>query len=253
MAVKLCVLDCIVAEARVTKLLFSCGFPGTHISLTPFPKVWAKVDLSVHRRIFGELRSIKVQVRFEGLLRSGRTAIGFDGAHRNEFAFFAEGALRRVDVEAFEDFFFPYFGLGLLPLRLIKVLFSPIKQGGFVSARENAVMSDSDKAGRKDVEGKTPEELLWIELHEFDLIGVAVILPLEGDFAVGGNVLDSVVGNSNFMSVPPQVFHHLLRAGKRSFGIHHPWFVKQDFSHILRDIYRSLSQTGNILGSKDPG
>jgi hypothetical protein len=62
--------------------------------------------------------------------------------------------------------------------------------------------------------------------HQPLLVFVCIILPPEGDFAVG-KVYDPVIGNGDAMRVAGQVMENMFRAAEWPFCVHHPIFTEQ--------------------------
>ena len=65
------------------------------------------------------------------------------------------------------------------------------------------------------------DEFYGMERHGFLLVSVAVIAPVERNKAVN-HVDDPIVRDGNAVSVPPEVFNHLLRVTKRFLAIDNP-------------------------------
>ena len=78
----------------------------------------------------------------------------------------------------------------------------------------------------KDMEQKTPDELVCFKCHEFPRVIVFAIFVGECDPAVV-DVDDAVVGYGDSMRIAPEIVENLLRAGKRLFGIDDPVFFPQ--------------------------
>jgi len=71
------------------------------------------------------------------------------------------------------------------------------------------------------MEQESPEELVGGDGHQPLLVLVRIILPAEGDFAVG-KVYDPVIGNGDAMRVAGQIMENVFRAAEWPFCVHHP-------------------------------
>ena len=91
-----------------------------------------------------------------------------------------------------------------------------------VAIGEKAVIADPLEPFGQNVKQEAADELLGRELHGFVLVVVAVIPPAEPNFAVL-EVKQAVVGEGDAMRILRNVPENLLRPGKRSFGVHHPF------------------------------
>jgi hypothetical protein len=69
---------------------------------------------------------------------------------------------------------------------------------------------------------ETPDELVGRQAHGFDLAVVTIVFPLEVDPAVF-DVDKTVVGDGHAMSVTANLVEYLLRSGKRTLGVNHPF------------------------------
>src|SRR6266567_1443172 len=69
---------------------------------------------------------------------------------------------------------------------------------------------------------KSPDEIVCLQIHDFDLAVVAIILPMKLHPAVV-DIDQAVVGDGHAMRISAHVVKHLLRSGERAFGVYHPF------------------------------
>ena len=98
---------------------------------------------------------------------------------------------------------------------MLQVLFA-------VSIAQEPVIANAVESSGENVEEESPNELLGRESHDFLLIVVAVVPPVELDLPVL-DIQQSMVGNRDSVGVAAHVFHHLLRSGERRFGVDNPF------------------------------
>jgi len=76
------------------------------------------------------------------------------------------------------------------------------------------------------MEEESPDELLGRESHDFLLMVIAVVPPVELDLPVL-DIQQSMVGNRDPVGVAAHVVHHLLGSGEGRFGVDDPFQVVQ--------------------------
>jgi hypothetical protein len=99
-------------------------------------------------------------------------------------------------------------------------------------------MADSNEAMGQDVQQKAPNELLRIEGHHFLFVGVFVIAPAEGDFAVH-KADQPMIGDCDTMRVAAQIIEDLIRASEGRFGIDNPFRFAAALKKVLK-LFRSV-------------
>jgi len=82
-------------------------------------------------------------------------------------------------------------------------------------------VTDAHKPVRQDVQQEAANELVGVQSHRAQLIGIAVVPPTEGDFVVV-DVQQPMVRDRHSMSVAAEVVEHLCGAAERSLGIDDP-------------------------------
>ena len=92
------------------------------------------------------------------------------------------------------------------------------------SIAQEAIVADAMESRGEDVEEEAPDELLGRERHDFRLIVVAVVAPVECDLPVF-DIHDAMIGNRDPVRVAAEVVHHLLRSGERRLGVDDPFGV----------------------------
>ena len=92
--------------------------------------------------------------------------------------------------------------------------------------REKARKSNPDEPARQDMEHEATQELFGSHRHLALLAAVSVVLPAEGDLAVG-NGHETVIGDGHAVRIAGQVMEHMFRPAERSFGVDHPILTKQ--------------------------
>ena len=99
-------------------------------------------------------------------------------------------------------------------------------------------MADSNEAMRKNMQEKASNELQHIEGHHFLFIGVFVIAPAEGDFAVH-KADQPMIGDCDAMRVAAQIIKDLMRAAEGRFGIDDPFRFAAALKKVL-ELFRSV-------------
>ena len=92
------------------------------------------------------------------------------------------------------------------------------------SIAQEPIVADAMESRGEDVEEESPDELLGRERHDFRLIVVAVVAPVECDLPVF-DIHDALIGNRDPVRVTAEVVHHLLRSGERCLGVDDPFGV----------------------------
>ena len=95
-----------------------------------------------------------------------------------------------------------------------------------VSIALEPVIANAVESTGENMEEESPDELLGREGHDFLLIVIAVVPPVELDLPVL-DIQQSMVGNRDPVGVAAQVVHHLLRSGEGRFGVDDPFHVAQ--------------------------
>jgi hypothetical protein len=93
-----------------------------------------------------------------------------------------------------------------------------------VSIAQEPVIANTVEATGENVEEESPNELLGRESHDFLLIVVAVVPPLELDLPVF-DIHDPMIGNRDPVGVAADIVHHLLGSGERRFGVDDPFHM----------------------------
>jgi hypothetical protein len=91
---------------------------------------------------------------------------------------------------------------------------------------EEAGKANPDEPARQDMEHEAAQELFGGDCHLTLLGAVSVILPPEGDLAIG-NGEETVIGNGDAMGIAGQVVKHMLRPSERAFRIDYPILAKE--------------------------
>src|SRR5258708_39885590 len=87
-----------------------------------------------------------------------------------------------------------------------------------VSIAEEPVVANTVEPTRQNVEQKSPDELVRREGHDFLLIVVAVVSPVEFHLAIF-DVDDPVIGNGDAVRVAGDMVAHLLWPRVREVGV----------------------------------
>jgi hypothetical protein len=93
-----------------------------------------------------------------------------------------------------------------------------------VSIAQEAVVANAVESTGENMEEESPDELLGRESHDFLLIVVAVVPPLELDLPVF-DIHDPMIGNRDPVGVAADIVHHLLGSGERRFGVDDPFHM----------------------------
>jgi len=92
--------------------------------------------------------------------------------------------------------------------------------------REKAGKANPDEPARQDMEHEAAQELFGGNRHLALLAAVSVVLPPEGDLAVGHGD-ETVIGNGDAMGIAGQVVEHMLRPSEGTFRINYPVLAKE--------------------------
>ena len=87
-------------------------------------------------------------------------------------------------------------------------------------------MPDPHEPTGKNVQRKATDKLHGFQSHHILLCSLSVVLPGERHMCIV-HIDEPVIGDGDFMRVPPEVFNDLLRTSERALGIHHPFMTKQ--------------------------
>lgn len=93
-----------------------------------------------------------------------------------------------------------------------------------VSIAQEPVIANAVESTGENVEEESPNELLGGESHDFLLIVVAVVPPVELDLPVF-DLHDPMIGNRDPVGVAADVVHHLLGAGEGRLGVDDPFHI----------------------------
>jgi hypothetical protein len=93
-----------------------------------------------------------------------------------------------------------------------------------ISIAQEPIIANAVKPTGENVEEESPNELLGRERHDFLLIVVAVVPPLELDLAVF-DLQDPMIGNRDPVGVAADVVHHSLGASEGRLGINDPFHI----------------------------
>jgi hypothetical protein len=93
-----------------------------------------------------------------------------------------------------------------------------------VSIAQEPVIANAVESTGENVEEESPDELLGRERHDFLLIVVAVVAPIERDLPFF-DIRDPMIGNRNPVRVAADVVHHLLGSGEGRLGVDDPFHV----------------------------
>ncbi len=83
-------------------------------------------------------------------------------------------------------------------------------------------MANPHETSRHDVEEKASEAFVRLERHDLHAVVIGIVPPPESDTAVAV-IHEAIIRERATMRVPSEVVEHLLGAGERPLGIHHPW------------------------------
>ena len=76
------------------------------------------------------------------------------------------------------------------------------------------------------MEHEAAQEFFGGERHLPLLAAVSIVLPQEGDLALG-NGDETVIGDGDTMGIAGQVVKHMLRPSEGAFGVNHPILTKE--------------------------
>jgi hypothetical protein len=93
-----------------------------------------------------------------------------------------------------------------------------------VSIAQESVVANAVESSGENMEEESSDELIGREGHDFLLIVVAVVPPVEFDLPVF-DFHQPMIGNSDPVSLATDVVHHLLRAGEGRLCVDHPFLV----------------------------
>lgn len=113
---------------------------------------------------------------------------------------------------------------------------SGCRDTGLAVARgEEPVVADFDEARRKNMEAKTPQELVEAKGHPPVPGVIGVIFVMESHRAGGGvDLVKPLIANSDAMGVARQVGEHGLRAGEGTLGINNPRFAAGGIDKVMK-------------------
>jgi hypothetical protein len=86
---------------------------------------------------------------------------------------------------------------------------------------EEAEVADANQAFGQNVEKKSAQELICRNGHDFVLAAMSIVSPAEGD-AIVSDGHESMVRDSNAMSVAGQIVENVFGAAERRLVIDHP-------------------------------
>jgi len=116
-----------------------------------------------------------------------------------------------------------------------------------VSIAQEPVIANAVESTGENVEEESPDELLGRERHDFLLIVVAVVAPIERDLPVF-DIRDPMIGNRNPVRVAADVVHHLLRSGEGRLGVDDPFHV----AHRIEMPAENLRISKGLEGREKP-
>ena len=99
----------------------------------------------------------------------------------------------------------------------------------------------------ENVEEESPDELLGRESHDFLLIVVAVVPPVELDLPVF-DIHDPMIGNRDPVGVAADVVHHLLGSGEGRLRVDDPFQV----AHGIEISAENLRISKGLEGREEP-
>ena len=92
----------------------------------------------------------------------------------------------------------------------------------FITESEYSVMANLPKAGRENMQQKTPDKFFRSDGHRFHFVSVSIIPPTEADFPVL-HTQNSVVGNCHSVGITSKICNDFLRRSKWRFAVYHPF------------------------------
>jgi len=112
-------------------------------------------------------------------------------------------------------------------------------------------MADSNEAMWQNMQEKAPNELLRIEGHHFLFVGVFVIVPAEGDFAIH-KADQPMIGDCDTMRIAAQIIEDLIRAAEGRFGIDDPFGFAAALKKVL-ELFRIVEFLKRSVKRQFPG
>ena len=112
-----------------------------------------------------------------------------------------------------------------------------------VSIAQEPVIANAVESTGENVEQESPNELLGRERHDFLLIVVAVVPPVEPDLAVF-DLQDPMIGNRDPVGVAADVVHHLLGASEGRLGINDPFHITHRIEMLVENLRISKGLEG---------
>ena len=109
-------------------------------------------------------------------------------------------------------------------------------------------MAYAEESPWQHVRGIAPEELHAVERHELLRAAVTVVLPLEGDLAIG-HVLYAPVADGHTVGVPGDVLQGVLHAAGGFLGIDDPLLREALLTFVLRQLHLR-GERGHVLGTE---
>src|SRR5664280_1307025 len=116
-----------------------------------------------------------------------------------------------------------------------------------VSIAQEPVIANAVESTGENVEEESPDELLGRESHDFLLIVVAVVPPVELDLPVF-DIQQSMVGNRDTVRVATHVVHHLLGSGEGRLCVDDPFHV----AHWIEMPAENLRISKGLEGREEP-
>jgi hypothetical protein len=113
-----------------------------------------------------------------------------------------------------------------------------------VSIAQEAVIATAVESTGENVEEESADELLGRESHDFLLIVVAVVPPVELDLRVF-DIHDPMIGNRDPVRVAADVVHHLLGSGEGRFGVDDPFQVAHRIEMPAENLWISKGLEGS--------
>ena len=97
-------------------------------------------------------------------------------------------------------------------------------------------MTDANEAVGKDVQQESSQEFVSGKGHLALLVAMRVILPAEGNVAIGKGK-QSMIGNRDAVRVASQIVQDMLRPSKRPLGVNNPLPSKQRSKKLLEQFW----------------
>ena len=105
--------------------------------------------------------------------------------------------------------------------RLVKQPPAEVELSSPVAIGEQPVMAQPGEAARKHMQQEAPDELVGVEPHDLDLVGIGVVAPAEAH-VLAVEVDETVVADGGLVGVAPEIGQDLLGAGERGLAVDHP-------------------------------